>query len=301
MTFHERPRRDRERRARLGRRRKRETVRLRAKPDGAARALGGDVIVHDAERVLHGILHQALALVFRVRRGKRGEWSAKSAFCCGAKRKRNDVLRERDSRRARSAFFVLSFVRKPCPLWERRKNLSVVVFRGDVGSDATPSVVRRLGSRARMERVPRARASRTLRTISACSPAWSSHSFLISSPTWSKVDGSLMYSSPSATNFLHAPQARSAGSAATAPGSCRSARASAPEAASATNAPRKSTRFEGMVARAGAPWEVPVPRVREETELTGARGSREFQIRRAISSARDVSIGTTTSWRALGR
>ena len=59
----------------------------------------------------------------------------------------------------------------------------------------------------------------TLRTISARSPAWSSHSSLISSLTWSKVEGSLMYSSPSATNFLHATQARSSGSAATAPGS----------------------------------------------------------------------------------
>ena len=56
-----------------------------------------------------------------------------------------------------------------------------------------------------------------------------------------------------------------------------------------------------VCARAGAPWEVPVPRVREETELTGARGSREFQIRRAISTLRERSIGTTTSWRALGR
>ena len=50
----------------------------------------------------------------------------------------------------------------------------------------------RLGSRARFRAFLARAPSRTLRTISACSLAWSSHSFLISSPTWSKVEGSLM-------------------------------------------------------------------------------------------------------------
>ena len=56
-----------QRRAHRGRRRERPTLRRGAEPDGAAGPLGGHVVVHDAERVPHGVLHQALALRKRKR------------------------------------------------------------------------------------------------------------------------------------------------------------------------------------------------------------------------------------------
>lgn len=89
---------------------------------------------------------------------------------------------------------------------------------------------------------------RPIRTISALSPS-PSHSFLISSETWSSVSGSLMYSSPSVTKDLHTEHTHRSWTgtlACTELDSERSARASAP-AMTAAHAPRKNPRLGSMV------------------------------------------------------